>query len=146
MSYLDKPLSERKQHLRLDTPCKERGGYSTMFRGLLADFLGTDIFIDKKIVLCHSCHNAKCSNAEHLYWGSYKENIDDQIANGTWKNVWERRVEKHGLEEATKQQARGDKSAGGKANKGKPKSEEHKKKIAEAIKRKYNKDIAPMMK
>ncbi len=142
MAYLDKPIDERKQHLKLDTPCNERGGYSTMFRGLLANFLGTEIFIDKKIVLCHACHNAKCSNPEHLYWGSYKENIDDQISNGTWKNVWERSIEKYGYDEACKRNSRGDKSAGGKANKGKPKSEEHKKKIAEAIKRKYNRNNA----
>jgi hypothetical protein len=51
--------------------------------------------------------------------------------------VWTRRVEKHGLEEAKRQQARGDKSAGGKANKGKPKSEEHKRNIAEAIRQKH---------
>ena len=89
MKYIDLPASERKKHLKLDTPCKERGGYSTMFRGLLADFLETDIFVDKKIVLCHACHNAKCSNTEHLYWGTYQDNIDDQIANGTWKTVWE---------------------------------------------------------
>ena len=140
MKYIDLPASERKKHLKLDTPCKERGGYSTMFRGLLADFLETDIFVDKKIVLCHACHNAKCSNTEHLYWGTYQDNIDDQIANGTWKTVWERSVEKYGLEEACKRNARGNKAAGGRANKGKPKSEEHKKKIAEAIKRKYNKE------
>ena len=138
MNYLEHSKDERQKHLNLDTPCKERGGYSTMFRGLLADFLGTEIFIDKKIVLCHACHNARCSNPEHLYWGSYRENIDDQIANGTWKSAWERSVEKYGLEEACRRNARGDKSAGGKANKGKPKSEEHRKKIAESIKRKYS--------
>jgi len=144
MNYLDKPKEERKQHLRLNTPCKERGGYSTMFRGLLADFLGTDIFIEKKIVLCHACHNAKCSNPEHLYWGSYKENIDDQIANGTWKSAWDRSVDKYGYEEACRRNSRGNKASGGKANKGKPKSEEHKRKIAEAIKSKYNRSHAPM--
>ena len=46
----------------------------------------------------------------------------------------------YGYEEACKMQSRGDKSAGGKAGKGKVLSEEHKKKIAEAIKRKYTKD------
>lgn len=112
-----------------------------MFRGLLADFLNTEIFVDKKIVLCHACHNEKCSNPLHLYWGTYKDNIVDQKENGTWKDVWTRRVEKHGIEEATRQQARGNKAAGGKANKGIPKSEEHKKKIAEAIKRKYSSNL-----
>lgn len=134
---------ERRSHLKLDTECWERGGNSTMFRGLLAHHLGTMIYEDRKIVLCHACHNAKCSNPNHLYWGTYADNIIDQKENGTWKNVWERRVEKHGLEEAIRQQSKGDKSLGGKANKGKTKSEEHKKKIAESIRRKYNTKITP---
>lgn len=138
MSYLNKTREERRAHLMLDEECNERGGNSTMFRGLLADFLGTEIFVNKKILLCHACHNGKCSNPSHLYWGSYEENIQDQIENGTFKDAWTRRVEKHGLKEATRQQANGNKAAGGKANTGKPKSEEHKKKISEAIKRKYN--------
>lgn len=144
MSYLNKPIAERKQHLDLHTSCIERGGNSTMFRGLLANFLDTEIFIDKKILLCHACHNSKCSNPKHLYWGSYKENLNDQIINGTWKNVWERQVEKYGYEEACRRNARGDKSAGGRANKGKPKSDEHKKKIAESLKKRYNRINAPM--
>ena len=128
---------ERRAHLNLESDCIERGGNSTMFRGLLAVHLGTEIYESKKVVLCHACHNPKCSNPEHLYWGTYKDNIEDQKENGTWKDVWTRRVEKHGLEEAKRQQARGDKSAGGKANKGKPKSEEHRRKIAEAIRQKH---------
>lgn len=110
-----------------------------MFRGLLAAFLNTEIFESKKVVLCHACHNSKCSNPEHLYWGTYQDNIQDQKDNGTWKSVWERRIEKYGLEEALRQQAKGDKSLGGKANKGIPKSDEHKKKIAFSLKRRYNK-------
>lgn len=130
---------ERRKHLNLKEACKERGGNSTMFRGLLADFLGTEIYVDKKVVLCHACHNEGCSNPLHMYWGTYKDNIQDQIENGTWKNIWERRVEKHGLEEAKKQNARNaNPSKAGKGNKGKPKSEEHKRKIAEAIRRKHN--------
>ena len=129
---------ERRAHLKLDEACKERGGNSTMFRGLLADYLGTEIYIDKKVVLCHACHNENCSNPVHMYWGTYKDNIEDQKENGTWKDVWTRRVEKHGLEEAKKQNARNaNPSKAGKGNKGKTKSEEHKRKIAEAIKRKH---------
>lgn len=139
--YLLLAREQRRAHLDLETPCNERGGISTMFRGLLADFLGTEIFVNKKVVLCHACHNDKCSNPKHLYWGSYKDNILDQEENGTWKNVWQRRIDKYGLEEAKRMQANGSQSKAGKGNKGKPKSEEHKKKIAEAIKRKYsNKD------
>ena len=135
MSYLDKPREERRRHLRLETPCNERGGYSTLFRGLLADRLGTEIFIDKKIVLCHACHNEKCSNPDHMYWGSYLDNIEDQKENGTWKSVWDRTVEKYGYEEAVRMNGIGNKSAGGKANKGIPKSEDHRKKISEALKK-----------
>jgi len=104
-----------------------------MFRGLLAERLGTEIFMAKKIVLCHACHNAKCSNTDHLYWGSYTDNIDDQKENGTWKNVWERTVDKYGYEEACKMQRLGDKSAGGRAGKGKTLSAEHKRKISETL-------------
>ncbi len=135
MSYLDKTREERRRHLRLETPCNERGGYSTLFRGLLADKLGTEIFIDKKIVLCHACHNEKCSNPEHMYWGSYNDNIEDQKENGTWKSVWDRTVDKYGYEEAVRMNGIGNKSAGGRANKGIPKSEEHRRKISEGLKK-----------
>ena len=66
----------------------------------------------------------------------HKDNVQDSIECGTHKNPWERLVEKYGLEQAKKMQARGNKSAGGKALKGTKKTEEHKKKISEAIKKK----------
>lgn len=31
--------------------------------------------------LCHACHNSKCSNVLHLYWGTAKENSKDCITN-----------------------------------------------------------------
>lgn len=139
--FINRSREERRNHLDLEEPCCERGGNSTNHKGVLAQYLDTTI-PSGRILLCHACHNDKCSNPKHLYWGTDKENITiDSKENGTWKSAWERSVEKYGLEEAKKRNARGNKSAGGKANKGKPKSEEHKKKIAEAIKRKYNKDI-----
>jgi hypothetical protein len=46
------------------------------------------------------------------------------------KNPWQNKVAKYGYEEACRLNARGDKSAGGKSLKGKPKSEEHKKNIS----------------
>jgi hypothetical protein len=42
-------------------------------------------------------------------------------------------VEKYGYEEACRMQAKGDKSSGGKANKGKPKSADHRRKISESL-------------
>ena len=133
--FITRSREERRSHLQLDDACCERGGNSTNHKGVLAQYLDTTI-PSGRILLCHGCGNGKCSNPKHLYWGTDKENIIED--NPNWKSVWDRQVEKYGYEEACKRNSRGDKSAGGRAGKGKPKSEEHKKKIAEAIKRKYN--------
>ena len=115
--YLNTTLELRQSHLKLDDDCKERGGSSTQHRGVLAQYLNTPIY-GRPIDLCHTCHNDKCSNPEHLYWGSRKENIDDAKRNGTWHNVWDRMVSKYGYEEACKMQARPPEVAakGGKAS------------------------------
>jgi hypothetical protein len=134
--FINRGRDERRSHLRLDEACCERGGNSTNHKGVLAQYLNTTI-PRGRILLCHACNNSQCSNPKHLYWGTDKENIT--VDNPNWKTAWDRRVDKYGYEEACRMNARGDKRAGGTANKGKPKSEEHKKKIAEAIKRKYNK-------
>lgn len=131
-TYLTKEQKERQDHLDLNDECKERGGNSTNHRGVLAQYLDTPIY-GRPADLCHACHNDKCSNPKHLYWGTRKENVQDARDNGTFKTPWESMVEKYGYEEACKMQARGDKSAGGKAGKGKPKSAEHRKKISESL-------------
>ena len=131
------PKEQRQRHMDLETPCMERGGNSTNHRGVLAQFLNTTIPAGR-VILAHACNNSKCSNPLHLYWASDRENIvEDGTEFGTWKSAWERTVEKYGMEEARKMQAAGDKSKGGKAQKGKPKSDEHKRKIAEAIRQKH---------
>lgn len=135
--YLKLPQADRQTHLKLDEPCNERGGSSTQHRGVLSEYLNTPIY-GKPADLCHACHNAECSNPRHLYWGTRKENIQDSKDNGTFKNGWQNLVEKYGYEEACNMRRKGNKSAGGKANKGKPKSEEHKKKIATSIKKMYD--------
>jgi hypothetical protein len=137
--FIQRSRDERRVHLKLEEPCCERGGNSTNHKGVLAQYLDTTI-PSGRILLCHACNNEKCSNPRHLYWGTDKENIT--IDNPQWKNLWERQVEKYGYEEACKRNARkmnGNKNGSG--NKGKPKSPEHKKKIAEAIKRKYNSKV-----
>lgn len=130
--YISQPKATRQEHLNLDEPCVERGGNSTQHRGVLVEFLNTP-FYSRPIDLCHACHNAKCSNPRHLYWGTRKENIQDSIDNGTHVNPWQGLVNKYGLEEARKMQAKGDKSKGGRGNKGKPKSAEHRQKISNSL-------------
>jgi len=133
-----KTKEERQAHLKLDEQCWARGGNSTNHRGVLAEFLNTSI-PKGRTILAHACNNGECSNPRHLYWATDRENIvEDGAKFGTFVSAWERSVAKYGEEEARRRNSRGDKKAGGRANKGKPKSEEHKKKIAEAIKRKYN--------
>lgn len=123
--YIKLSQSERQAHLDLDAPCLERGGSSPNFRGLLADRLGTTIPSGKKIYICHACHNGKCSNVAHLYWGTPSENWQDNINNGTGHNPHQRMLAKHGPEKTKEilSQARlGNKS--GQGNRGKIRTQE----------------------
>jgi hypothetical protein len=123
----------RTSHLNLLEKCIERGGNSTVHRGVLAQYLGTDM--PSKVDLCHACNNDKCSNPKHIYWGTRKENIEDARKNGTWKSPWQSLVKKYGHEKALeiiKKNGSSGWSKGGKSNKGKPKSEEHKRKLSVA--------------
>jgi hypothetical protein len=129
-TYLTKDQKERQLHLDLNDRCKERGGNSTNHRGVLAQYLDTPIY-GRPADLCHACHNDKCSNPKHLYWGTRKENTQDAINNGTFKPVFERMVEKYGYEEACRMNKKNSNpSKAGKAGKGKVLSEEHKSKIS----------------
>lgn len=136
--YITRSREERQQHLQLTEPCCERGGNSTNHKGVLAQYLDTTI-PSGRILLCHACHNPKCSNPKHLYWGTDKENIlIDSAANGTHKSPWQRTVEKYGYDEACRMNSR--KQVGNTNAKGhnrSPKTEEHKKKISDAIKAKH---------
>ena len=117
---------ERTKHLKLSEPCIERGGNSTVHRGVLAQYLNTNF--PSKVDLCHACYNDKCSNPKHLYWGTRKENVADAQLAGTWKSPYEHIVNKYGQKEAKEMvRENGSKgwSKGGKAGKGKPKSAKH---------------------
>lgn len=141
--FITRSREDRRSHLKLNEPCLERGGNSTIHKGVLAEYMNTTI-PSGRILLCHACHNSKCSNPRHLYWGTDKDNlaIDRQQQPGGHKTPWERMVEKYGYEGACRMNARGNKSAGGRAGKGKILTQEHKKKIAETIRKKYNNDIS----
>ena len=149
--WINETREVRTEHLDLNESCVERGGNSTVHRGVLAQYLDTNL--PSKVDLCHACHNDKCSNPKHLYWGTRKENIQDAKDNGTWKSPWEGMVAKYGYDEACRMNSR--KMVGntlGSGNKGKPKSDEHKKKISLNHKggkpkgfRKVNADVAELV-
>lgn len=48
------------------------------------------------IHLCHGCNNEFCSNPNHLYWGTAKDNHLDQVEAGTFRSIHERLIEKYG--------------------------------------------------
>lgn len=131
-TYILKTLVERQAHLKLTDPCVERGGMSSYFKGLLAHILDTTIPSGRKIHVCHACHNAKCSNPYHLYWGTPSENKADAVANGAPLSPYYAMILRDG--NADKMARPGNQNAKGKTH---IKTEEHKKKIAEAIKRKH---------
>lgn len=134
--YIKLPKEKRQHHVDISVKCIERGGNSTTCRGVLAQYLDTVIPMNRIAILAHACNNKKCSNPQHLYWATYKENIvEDGKKFGTWENLWARKVKKYGLEEACAMNNKGSQSKAGKANKGKPKSEEHKRNISKAIKK-----------
>lgn len=126
--FITKNRNERRAHLNLSEPCLERGGNSTNHKGVLAQFLNTNIPTGR-ILLCHACHNGKCSNPKHLYWGTDRDNLEDAKENGTYKSPWDYMVERYGYETACKMNSMPGNTHGA-GNKGKPKSEEHKKNIS----------------
>lgn len=77
--YIKLPKDKRQEHLDLDDYCIERGGGSTLCKGLLAHLLETTIPKGHMIHVCHACNNGKCSNPKHLYWGTASENRRDYV-------------------------------------------------------------------
>ena len=79
LEYMLLPLEDRLSHVMPESPCLELGCNSKETRALLAVFLNTTAEkLGTKAMLCHTCNNAGCSNPEHLYWGTARENILDR--------------------------------------------------------------------
>lgn len=98
--YMKLPIVDRQKHLRLDEPCLERGGMSPYFKGMMAHILDTTIPSGMNILVCHSCGNAKCSNLNHLYFGTPKENVKDGFEHGTMVDAWQAKINKYGYDTA----------------------------------------------
>jgi hypothetical protein len=99
--YILLPKCDRQKHLVLTDPCinglcENEGSLHHINRGRLSLFLGTSVPAGHGIQLCHACNNGRCSNPRHHYWGTPKENHQDQVANGTYKSLHQRTVEKYG--------------------------------------------------
>ena len=92
--YLKKDRHERRNHLDLSSPCIEIGGDSRVCRGLMAHHLKTTMNY-RKAYVCHACHNSKCSNPLHLYWGTPTDNYLDQVENGTHASIYDRTKKKY---------------------------------------------------
>jgi hypothetical protein len=129
--YMKLLRDDRRTHLKLNEPCDIRGiRYSYNLIGLVAYFLNTSIpQKGDNAIVCHGCNNPSCSNPNHLYWGSYKDNHIDQIESGTWQSPYERTVKKYGTDATISMLAESGK-VGGKRLSGRSKSEAHKKNIA----------------
>lgn len=100
LEYIQLPKIERQRHIMLREPCIERGGGSFYFKGLLAHVLDTTIPTGHKIHLCHACHNGRCGNPHHIYWGTPSENKQDATQSGASRSIWEYMIEKYGVEKS----------------------------------------------
>ena len=131
---LENTRDERKSKLKLDEPCHERGlKYSTQLVALVAYHYDTTLPENgNKVVVCHGCMNHKCSNPNHMYWGTKSDNKLDDYESGNVKSPYYYLVEKYGETEAKRQQKLNS-SKGGLNNSGKSKSEEHKEKIRKSL-------------
>lgn len=127
--YMEFPREVRKQHLDLSKPCVEIGGSSRSSRALLGMYLGTTCegLGMKTGLLCHACGNEKCSNPEHLYWGSAHENSLDRVEHnpGLGKRIAQELKEK----DPDHYKRMGSLSS----CKGVPKTESHKKALSDSI-------------
>ena len=112
--YMKLSREDRRAHLQLEEKCIEIGGDSRTYRGLLAHRLKTTISKGgKRVLCCHACNNAGCSNPNHLYWGTDGDNSIDANECGRRLSQWEYIVNKHG-EKKARELARINGSKGGK--------------------------------
>ncbi len=138
VEYMKMNLVERQEHLRLEEPCIERGGFHNNFRGVLAEHLGTTFPSGMMIHLCHACNNGKCSNPHHMYWGTARENYIDRITAGV-PTIGEHYMMRYSATERSEHARKNGLKNGGK-NKGVPQTIETKRKNSESNKLAWTED------
>lgn len=137
--YIELSKDERQTHLDLSQEClldlcESEGSLHHVNRGRLSLLLDTTIPSGHDIQLCHACNNQRCSNPFHHYWGTAKENHQDQVDAGTYTSLKDRYIKRHGIE-AYEEHIKSAGSKGGKALKNrKPNSKEHNEAISVAVK------------
>lgn len=131
MEHMKLSREERRVHLRLDLPCVDRLedkrqdrkdlNHSQAYRGILAFTRDTTLPAGRKVHACHACHNPRCSNPLHLYWGTPRDNYLDEVEAGKYIPIKERVINKLGKAGWAKAISAAGKK-GGEAGRGKKKS------------------------
>ena len=95
--YMNQTKTERQSHIDLNERCVNVADdvnprtQRSHVRAALSKFMGTGPI--KGAHAAHACHNPRCSNMKHVYWGTPKENMEDAIENGLEFNSSPRAVE-----------------------------------------------------
>jgi hypothetical protein len=79
-----------------------RTGKSTMSRHRY-EWIKVNGPIPNGLCICHRCDNKACYEIEHLFIGSYQDNVDDYIDKGLWDPIGEENPSaKLGIEDVNK--------------------------------------------
>lgn len=114
-SYLLRSKEDRTSHIDLNQSCIEIDHrHNTYLRCLMAHHLKVKLNgTPHSSHVCHACNNSLCSNPDHLYFGTPKDNWQDSVEAGTYENLSVRTKRKYG-EAAYKEMLKKAASKGGK--------------------------------
>lgn len=79
-AYMLLSKQERQKHIKLKEPCQFGNTYMLRcLKELLATYLHTGIPNGHMILCCHACNDGRCTNLNHVYFGTPKENSQDGL-------------------------------------------------------------------